>query len=124
MARSIRRGRIVFREPIRRFSKDPLTSERLCRCLSYSCLEIKQQPAIQLKSQSDHRFSCFFCQETALPIKLDKRSDKNFDGSSIEHYHCLKIAPKSRLLRHTVRNLQFLSKNSTLISREHCRFFG
>ena len=25
---------------------------------------------------------------------------------------------------HTVRNLHFLSKNSTLISRENCRFFG
>ena len=25
---------------------------------------------------------------------------------------------------HTVRNLHFLSKNSTLISREKCRFFG
>ena len=25
---------------------------------------------------------------------------------------------------HTVRNLNFLSKNSTLISRENCRFFG
>ena len=28
------------------------------------------------------------------------------------------------LLRHTVRNLPFLSKNSTLISRENCRFSG
>ena len=27
------------------------------------------------------------------------------------------------LLFHTVRNLHFLSKNSTLISRENCRFF-
>ena len=27
------------------------------------------------------------------------------------------------LLGHTVRNLHFLSKNSTLISRENCRFF-
>ena len=27
------------------------------------------------------------------------------------------------LLLHTVRNLHFLSKNSTLISRENCRFF-
>ena len=26
--------------------------------------------------------------------------------------------------KHTVRNLHFLSKNSTLISRENCRFFG
>ena len=28
-----------------------------------------------------------------------------------------------RVTRHTVRNLHFLSKNSTLISRENCRFF-
>ena len=28
------------------------------------------------------------------------------------------------LLLHTVRNLHFLSKNSTLISRENCRLFG
>ena len=28
------------------------------------------------------------------------------------------------VLHHTVRNLHFLSKNSTLISRENCRFFG
>ena len=28
------------------------------------------------------------------------------------------------LLLHTVRNLHFLSKNSTLISRENCRFFS
>ena len=27
-------------------------------------------------------------------------------------------------LSHTVRNLHFLSKNSTLISRENCRFLG
>ena len=27
-------------------------------------------------------------------------------------------------MMHTVRNLHFLSKNSTLISRENCRFFG
>ena len=26
--------------------------------------------------------------------------------------------------KHTVRNLHFLSQNSTLISRENCRFFG
>ena len=26
--------------------------------------------------------------------------------------------------KHTVRNLHFLSKNTTLISRENCRFFG
>ena len=29
----------------------------------------------------------------------------------------------SSLLGHTVRNLHFLSENSTLISRENCRFF-
>ena len=28
-----------------------------------------------------------------------------------------------KLQNHTVRNLHFLSKNSTLISRENCRFF-
>ena len=28
------------------------------------------------------------------------------------------------LLNHTIRNLHFLSKNSTLISRENCRFSG
>ena len=27
-------------------------------------------------------------------------------------------------IKHTVRNLHFLSKNSTLISRENCRVFG
>ncbi len=27
-------------------------------------------------------------------------------------------------LIHTIRNLHFLSKNSTLISRENCRFLG
>jgi len=34
-------------------------------------------------------------------------------------------APRSQYwpLKHTVRNLHFLSKNSTLISRENCRFF-
>ena len=29
-----------------------------------------------------------------------------------------------RNVHHTVRNLQFLSENSTLIFRENCRFFG
>ena len=28
------------------------------------------------------------------------------------------------VMMHTVRNLHFLSKNSSLISRENCRFFG
>ena len=31
---------------------------------------------------------------------------------------------KKKSLRHTVRNRHFLSKNSTLISWENCRFFG
>ena len=47
-------------------------------------------------------------------IKIFKRYKK------FRHLHqWLKI-----LLKHTVRNLHFLSKNSTLISRENCRFFG
>ena len=33
------------------------------------------------------------------------------------------LLPKDFLLVHTVRNLHFLSKNWTLISRENCRFF-
>ena len=32
--------------------------------------------------------------------------------------------PIDKVLKHTVRNLHFLYKNSTLISRENCRFFG
>ena len=35
-----------------------------------------------------------------------------------------KINSNSFQFTHTVRNLHFLSKNSTLISRENCRFFG
>ena len=43
-----------------------------------------------------------------------------FCNAVILNYYCnsLHCFPK-----HTVRNLHFLSKNSTLISRENCRFF-
>ena len=34
-----------------------------------------------------------------------------------------KSEKKFSILKHTVRNLHFLSKNSTLITRENCRFF-
>ena len=37
--------------------------------------------------------------------------------------HSRSITKLSLFLSHTVRNLHFLSKNSTLISRENCRFF-
>ena len=34
------------------------------------------------------------------------------------------VSEKYKLHHHTIRNLHFLSKNSTLICRENCRFFG
>ena len=34
------------------------------------------------------------------------------------------VLKNDKLIIHTVRNLHFLSKNSTLVSRENCRFFG
>ena len=35
-----------------------------------------------------------------------------------------KLESQGKSTKHTVRNLHFLSKNSTLISRENCRFFS
>ena len=43
---------------------------------------------------------------------------KSFGFKSLQDIHIKEVA------NHTVRNLHFLSKNSTLISRENCRFFG
>ena len=58
-----------------------------------------------------------------------KHLEKEFEHS---HYPDLKTREElsektglseARIQVHTVRNLHFLSKNSTLISRENCRFF-
>ena len=40
------------------------------------------------------------------------------------HLKIVQKMSKGKLGEHTVRNLHFLSKNSTLISRENCWFFG
>ena len=53
---------------------------------------------------------------TSLPTSKIKLSLEEW--SSIQDF---KVSEASSL--HTVRNLYFLSKNSTLISRENCRFF-
>ena len=43
----------------------------------------------------------------------------------MSHLLFLKLVLKSaEVPNHTVRNLRFLSENSTLISSENCRFFG
>ena len=48
------------------------------------------------------------------------------EGSELPVVPCGAIANSlfNGKLQHTVRNLHFLSKNSTLISRENCRFFA
>merc|ERR1712004_80347 len=47
--------------------------------------------------------------------------EKSTEKSLIFDTFCL--FSNSNICFHTVRNLHFLSKNSTLISRENCRFF-
>ena len=51
--------------------------------------------------------------------KLGPRLMGVFAGGRLEEY--IPVIQNSNM--HTVRNLHFLSKNSTLISRENCRFF-
>ena len=59
---------------------------------------------------------------------LDQPKDPLLEYSKDYRYsvHLSRIIEKSRFnfpIPHTVRNVHFLSKNSTLISRENCRFF-
>ena len=51
--------------------------------------------------------------------KLGPRLMGVFAGGRLEEY--IPVIQNSNM--HTVRNLHFLSKNSTFISRENCRFF-
>ena len=48
--------------------------------------------------------------------KSQRKSHLNFCGKRIILFNS-----SNKLIFHTVRNLHFLSKNSTLISRENCR---
>ena len=58
-------------------------------------------------------------------IYLSTRTFPYFSSLISKKYLLMHYCPKSvTSWKHTVRNLQFLSKNSTLISRENCRFFG
>ena len=61
--------------------------------------------------------------------KSSNRS-RRLSGTFIPEHHIISVPVKSKVKRflqfyfHTVRNLHIWSKNSTLISRENCRFFG
>ena len=51
--------------------------------------------------------------------------EKNLRMSHLFHFQIQKFQKNAWWwFLHTIRNLQFLSKNSTLISRENCWFFG
>ena len=79
-------------------------------------------------------YTLYFKQPTRPKVRLhvDKReySDLNkFLKQCREERHWEIVYCWSKLIgkpftNHSVRNLHFLSKNSTLISRENCRFFG
>ena len=56
-------------------------------------------------------------------IKGSSEEDLQKLEGQVKHYKSVLDETVSVSL-HTVRNLHFLSKNSTLISRENCRFFG
>ena len=58
-------------------------------------------------------------------IYLSTRTFPYFSSLISKKYLLMHYCPKFVVSwKHTVRNLQFLSKNSTLISRENCRFLG
>ena len=46
-----------------------------------------------------------------------------FFGQKFDFSNSVLQKSQKCLINHTVRNLHFMSKNSTLISRENCRFF-
>ena len=56
---------------------------------------------------------------------LDDGGEVDLDLGNYERFLDVTLhSDNSRFRSHTVRNLHFLSKKSTLISRENCRFFG
>ena len=72
-------------------------------------------------SDEDDEYEDDFITPRHLPT-LDENDDE-FRRVPSRYFTLFENPPKSLIL-HTVRNLHFLSKNSTLISLENCRFFG
>ena len=83
-----------------------------------------QNPAYQKLLNSKRIFNTLLTSYEKTMQALKKHSTamnciKNFGfGSMHIPLYCVPLQA------HTVRNLHFLSQNSTLISRENCRFFG
>ena len=67
-------------------------------------------------------FNVDFLRENSIHLQLFL-NDIFFEENSFQGFILLTFQTKKYYRFHTVRNLHFLSKNSTLIFRENCRFF-
>ena len=98
-------GRILIKI-FERFSKNDRITLPLLKCLD----QLLNSGQLMSLLSTEFAFEIF----TLVKTEITKSGDPNKLVSSIG---------KFRLL-HTVQNLHFLSKNSTLICRENCRFLG
>ena len=94
----------------------------------YICLKLLDYFVIPAgKKRLSPTKNCIFTPKAKTLWPLKKWRQK-IDEFILFHDLCAKrilLGGKcEKLSLHTVRNLHFLSKNSTLISRENCRFFG
>ena len=96
--------------------------------LAVSHLGLSRRPRVGEKqeSRSKPRMASRERERKNFPVQLlpHCQTDLHQSSSTPSSQKTALVIKFIKVRRHTVRNLHFLSKNSTLISRVYCRFFG
>ena len=100
---------------------DPIKTVKNCKTAKNKTLGSISSPF----RREAREYSSMERQRTMATASFKRLSPKMIPDSDVSAFKSYKIQIRiTKEMFHTVRNLHFLSKNSTLISRENYRFFG